>query len=78
MEINRDNLRIWLDNMPEAREFFDNFFGSYDDADPISGFVNYMQDIFDYSFTRPYIFRNRDRLVKAYEDIVGLKVYFDN
>ena len=67
MKFDRGKLEKWILEIPEYGYFLNNFFASCKD-DAITALVNYERDVKLYGF-------NLERLMCAFEDISGIKVY---
>lgn len=74
MKVDRGKLEKWITELPECREFLENFFSSCQD-DPISACVNYRMDMRSYSATHEAIRSNCEKLLAAFEDIAGMVIY---
>jgi hypothetical protein len=78
MEINKERLESWILKMPECEGFFDNFFKFYKESNTIYGMINYLGDIEHYSRDDPFLRKYTQGLLQAYEDITGLRIYFNS
>lgn len=75
MRINKKKLEEWLKEIPECREFLNNFFVSCEGLNSMDCLVNYISDLRSYSKTRAEIRNNYDRLLRALEEISGRRIY---
>ncbi len=75
MKINEKKLEEWLKEIPQCRKFLNNFFVSCEGLDSMDCLVNYISDLRSYSKTRAEIRDNYDGLLRAFEEISGLRVY---
>ncbi len=75
MRYNESKLEKWIGIIPECEEFLFNFFISATE-DKVCELVNYINDIINYSKTNNPIRRNYNLLLKVYEEISGLRIYY--
>ncbi len=82
-KIDSNALRRWKRKLPCCRDFFDTFFGTCDEQDPIENFMTYLDnilwccdtvDVFEESRAIVY---HRHKLVTAFEEITGLRMNYD-
>lgn len=81
--VDENKLEKWASRIPVCREFLEVFFVSCTDQDPVTNFTNYVHDLISYDSFCPdkcfgkAIRKNFPRLLTAFEEITGLRVYFD-
>ena len=70
--VNRELLKKYCNELPECKNFLENFFLTCEPYDPVVNFINYLRDLKIYSSTNKYIKENGEKLVEAFFDILGI------
>ena len=76
MDTGKRKLEERLLKIPDCLDFLSNFIGSCEDIDVISNFVNYYNDLLGYCLTCKPIRQNYKALLDLFENVTGLKVYY--